>query len=394
MKYISNIRRRTWAEINVDNAKFNYDIIRNAIDNNVKLCCVIKANAYGHGAVELAKLYESWGADYFAVSNVEEALQLRKAGISIPILVMGYTPPECAKELSTFGISQCVYSLEYAHALNSCATEDGCNVTIHIKIDTGMGRIGFVCRPEDSDGLKEAIEICQLSNLIAEGIFTHFSIADENGQNDVNSYTDKQYKRFVYAVNYLERNGFRFKICHCANSAGIFLNHNYHMNMVRAGIVLYGLNPSPSSNILGLKPVMSLKTIISQVKEISVGESIGYGRKFIADKAVKIATLAIGYADGLDRSNTGYNVLVNNCRAPIIGRICMDQCMVDVTGIDCRAGDVVTVFSDRTEVTADAMALHIGTINYEVVCDIGERVPRIYVQNDEVVGIKDSIYNV
>lgn len=394
MKHIQSIRRRTWAEINIDNAKCNYNIIRNTIGKDVKLCCVIKANAYGHGAIELARLYESWGADYFAVSNIEEALQLRKGGISLPILVMGYTPPECAKELSIYAISQCVYSPEYAQALNTCARNANCRVDIHIKIDTGMGRIGFVCRPECYDGIKAVMDICSLSNLVANGIFTHFAVADESCEKDINSYTNQQYKSFAYAIDYLENNGFKFKIRHCANSAGIFLNSAYHMDMVRGGIVLYGLLPSQSSNIDGLKPVMSLKTIVSQVKEISAGESIGYGRAFIAKRNVKVATLAIGYADGLDRSSVGYYVMIGNSRASIIGKICMDQCMIDATDIDCRVGDVVTVFSDNTDVSADAMAAHIGTINYEVVCDIGERVPRIYIQNDEVVGIRDAIYNV
>ena len=394
MKHIQGIRRRTWAEINIDNAKHNYNIIRSAIDGKTKLCCVIKANAYGHGAVELARLYESWGTDYFAVSNIEEALQLRKAGITTSILVMGYTPPECAKELSTYCISQCVYSLEYAYALNYFAAKAAVCVTVHIKVDTGMGRIGLACRTERSDGIKNAIDICQLSNLSAEGIFTHFSVADEDGVYDLNSYTKQQYESFVYVIDYLEKKGFKFKLRHCANSAGIFLNSMYHMNMVRAGIVLYGLNPSQNSNIDGLKPVMSLKTTVSQVKEITAGESVGYGRAFIADRDVKVATLAIGYADGLDRSSTGYKVMVNNSYAPIIGRICMDQCMIDVTDIDCHAGDVVTVFSGQSEISADVIAAHIGTINYEVVCDIGERVPRLYIQNDEVVSIRDVIYNV
>lgn len=394
MKHIQGIRRRTWAEINIDNAKHNYNIIRSAIDGKTKLCCVIKANAYGHGAVELARLYESWGADCFAVSNIEEALQLRKAGITTPILVMGYTPPECAKELSAYYISQCVYSSEYAYALNACAVKAAVYVTVHIKVDTGMGRIGLACRPECSDGIKDAIDICKLSNLNAEGIFTHFSAADEDSVDNLNSYTNQQYQSFIYAIDYLDKKGFKFKLHHCANSAGIFLNPAYHMNMVRAGIVLYGLKPSQNSNIVGLKPVMSLKTTVSQVKEISVGESVGYGRTFIADKTVKVATLAIGYADGLDRSSTGYNVLINNSYAPIIGRICMDQCMIDVTNIDCCAGDVVTVFSDQSEISADTIAAHIGTINYEVVCDIGERVPRVYIQKNEVVSIRDAIYNV
>ena len=394
MKHIRGIRRRTWAEINIDNAKYNYNIIRNAINSDVKLCCVIKANAYGHGAVELARLYESWGADYFAVSNIEEALQLRKAGITTPILVMGYTPPECARELSTYRISQCVYSLEYAYALNTCAVEAAAYVAIHIKVDTGMGRIGLECRPECSDGIKDAIDICKLSNLKAEGIFTHFSVADEDKDEDLNSYTNQQYQSFIGAVDYLAKNGIEFELCHCANSAGIFLNAEYHMNMVRAGIVLYGLKPSQQSNILELKPVMSLKTIVSQVKEIYAGESVGYGRTFISDRTVKVATLAIGYADGLNRSSTGYHVRVNDSYAPIIGRICMDQCMIDVTNADCREGDVVTVFSDQRETSADAIASHIGTINYVVVCDIGERVPRVYIQNDEVLIIRDAIYNV
>lgn len=394
MENIRSILRRTWAEINIDNIKHNYNVVQNAIGDKTKLCCVIKANAYGHGAVELAKLYQAWGADYLSVSNIEEAIQLRNANISIPILVMGYTPPECAKDLSNFNISQCVYSLEYAEALNYWAIKSNVSVTVHIKIDTGMGRIGLVCRSKNCSEIKSAIEICLMSNLITEGIFTHFSVADEEDISVPGNYTMLQYESFVYAIDYLKKSGFDFKIKHCANSAAIFVDSKFHLDMVRAGIVLYGLAPSQKRNIVGLKPAMSLKTTIAQIKNISIGESIGYGRMFVADRAMKVATLTIGYADGLSRASSGYNVLVGNFIAPIVGRICMDQLMVDVTNIECKLGDIVTVFSDFDLVSADTLAKHIGTINYEVISNVGERVPRIYLQNNKIVGIRDLICNI
>lgn len=391
MQDIRGIRRRTWAEININNLEHNYNTVRQAINSDTKLCCVIKANAYGHGAIELAHIYSRMGADYLAISNVEEALQLRENGITLPLLILGYTPPECASILADENITQCVYSIEYARILNSYADAANVKIKIHIKIDTGMGRIGFVCRPECHDELSYALEACQLKHLIPEGIFTHFAVADEgeNGQ----TYTRLQYQSFMYAVNYLEQSGIEFEIRHCANSATIFDYPEFQLDMVRAGIVLYGLNPSSQINKLPvLKPAMSLKTIISHIKCITQGESTSYGRLFIANGSTRVATLPIGYADGLDRLNTGYKVSIGNSVAPIIGRICMDQLMIDVTGIECDIGDVVTIFGNNANCSADAIAHHSGTINYEVVCGVGERVPRAYIKGEELVGWRDTIY--
>lgn len=377
MNNITNIQKRTWAEINTSNLIHNFNIIKSKINQNTKVCCVIKANAYGHGSIELAKLYTRLGADFLAVSNIKEALDLRTNNITLPILILGFTPPECADILNKFDISQCVYSLQYAKDLNSYAEQNNVKIKIHIKIDTGMGRLGFVFRPEEKTDLNDVLAACKLNGFITEGIFTHFAIAD--GDANRRAYTQLQYDRFAEVLDYLDMHGIKFDIRHCANSATIFNYNNYQLDMVRAGIILYGLAPSSQmENIKDLRPAMTLKTVVSHIKELSVGETIGYGRAFESPRTTRIATLPIGYADGIFRSSTGYSVLINGSSAPIVGKICMDQTMIDISDMDCRIGDVVTIFGDTQGHTASDLALHNGTINYETTCNIGERVPRIY----------------
>lgn len=375
------IRKRTWAEIDLDAAKRNFMQIKTAA--NTAVCCVVKANGYGHGAVVLSKLYESLGAAFLAVSNIEEALQLRKNGISVPVLILGYTPPECAELLSGKNIIQCVYSMDYAEAINREAEKNNCVVTVHVKTDTGMGRIGF------RNG-NEFEALASLKNLDITGVFTHFAAADEGETG--REYTLAQLDSFKLLANGLEAALDKKLIRHCANSAAIFDYPETHLDMVRAGIVLYGF--PPSSEIVNkpqLKPVMTLKTVVSHVKEIEKGDSVSYGRTFVAEKKMKIATVPVGYADGFPRSAGGkYSFEIKGKEAKIIGRVCMDQIMLDVTDIDASIGDEVTVFGSNI-VTANELAKITDTINYEIVCAVGERVPRFYLQDGWVTAIVDNL---
>lgn len=389
-------RKRFWAEVDLDAARHNFIKIREALGENTKLCCVVKANAYGHGAVQLASLYQDLGADFFAVSNIEEAMQLRKNCINKPILVLGYTPYECAEILAQYNISQAVFSLEYAQKLNKFAAESGEKIKIHIKLDSGMGRLGFSCKHKinDTPSLNHAYMACTLSHLEPEGVFTHFASADEGECGE--EYTNKQYECFENAVGFLEKMGVKFEIKHTANSAALSDYKNMHLDMVRAGIVLYGENPSDTlNNALDLKPVMSLKAVVSQVKNVEAGDCISYGRTYVADSVRKIATVPVGYADGFLRSNANGGVMaIKGKLMPIVGRVCMDQLMLDVTNVpEVEEGDIVTVMGKDGDasVTAYDLAKLNGTINYEILCAVGERVPRFYIKNGEIVCVKDNI---
>ncbi|MBP3370235.1 MAG: alanine racemase [Clostridia bacterium] len=393
-KYISK-RKRFWAEIDVNAAEKNFNIIKSKLSKGTRLCCVVKANAYGHGAVYLSKLYERLGADFFAVSNIEEAMQLRNNGIVTPILILGYTPASCASILAENNISQTVFSYSYARELSKCARADGVNVKIHIKLDSGMGRIGFDCIHGGKEITDTVCEVCSMDGLLPEGIFTHFAVADEGV--DGRDYTRTQYERFTSAVDEIEKSGIAFEIKHCANSATTLEYPEYHMDMVRVGVVLYGVAPSLKvSGCENLSPVMSLKSVISMIKEIEAGDTVSYGCTFKAEKKTKIATAPVGYADGFWRSNAdnGTQLLIRGQRVNIVGRVCMDQLMLDVTDVKgVREGDYITVIgSDKGElITADELAKRNGTIGYEMICSIGERVPRFYIRDHEIVFVKDNI---
>ncbi len=379
--------KRLWTEINLDNLIYNFESVKSHVSDETKICCVVKANAYGHHAPRVAKCLEEAGADYFAVSNIEEAIQLRDAGINAPILILGYTPVECAKDLAEYDISQCVYSYEYAREISQFAREFNCEIKIHIKIDTGMGRIGFQY-DKNLSVCSEISDVCKMSGLIPEGIFTHFSVSDM-GECGV-EVTNSQYEKFLKIVNALEQADIVFKYKHCANSAATMDYPDYGLNMVRVGIVLYGLLPSDRLiNVLNLKSVMSLKTVVSHVKVVNVGDTISYGGDFVADKQMKIATVPMGYADGFWRSNARADlpVMIKGKPARIVGRICMDQLMLDVTDIlDVNMGDEVTVFGEGAY-SVDDFAKANGTINYEIVCSVGRRVPRVFIQNGKRDGI-------
>ena len=393
-KYISK-RKRFWAEIDMNAAEHNFKLIKSKLNPDTKLCCVVKANAYGHGAVYLSKLYEKLGADFFAVSNIEEAMQLRNNGITTPILILGYTPTSCASILAENNISQSVFSYSYAKELSKCAEADGVRVKIHIKLDSGMGRIGFDCIHQKDDMINSIIDVCNMTGLENEGIFTHFAIADDG--KDGAEFTKLQYERFIFAVDTLKARGIEFSIKHCANSATTFEYPEYHLDMVRVGVVLYGL--APSQKVRGcedLIPVMSLKSVISMIKEIEEGDTVSYGCTFKATKKTKIATAPVGYADGFWRSNAtnGTQMLIHGQRVNIVGRVCMDQLMLDVTDIKgVREGDYITLIgTDKNEfIGADELAKNNGTIGYEMICAIGERVPRFYIKDHDIVFVKDNI---
>ena len=383
--------KRTWAEISLDAIAHNFNEIRNKT-KGAKLCCVIKADGYGHGAAELAQLYENLGADFFAVSNIDEGIEIRNAGTTLPILILGYTPVRDVSKLCEYNISQAVFSLDYARSLSAECEKSGCTCKIHIKADTGMSRIGFMCQefPRDNNSLEEIYEACNLTHLIPEGMFTHFCVSDETDEG--RAFTQKQYENFNHVRRALEENGLNIPIYHCSNSGAIEDYADTYCDMVRAGIILYGLAPSPKlAGRLDLQPAMTLKTTVAYVKDLKKGATISYGRTFTAEKDMKIATVPIGYADGYVRQNAaeGY-MLVNGKRAKIVGRICMDQTMLDVTDIDdVQIGDEVIVFGtgEHGEPTADTIAQNTGTINYEVVCLVGKRVPRIYYKNGVITEV-------
>lgn len=383
--------KRTWAEISLDAVTHNFREIKNKI-GNAKICCVVKADGYGHGAVELAHIYEELGADFFAVSNIDEGIELRDSGITLPVLILGHTPVADAERLANYNISQAVFSLGYAKALSEKCRQANVSVNIHIKADTGMSRIGFMCQefPRDDYSIKEICEACALPNLIAEGLFTHFCVSDEADEG--REFTSKQYENFIHVKNALKENGLDIKLCHCSNSGAIEDYGSTYCDMVRAGIILYGLAPSPKLyGKLDLVPAMTLKTTVAYVKELKKGATVSYGRTFTAEKDMKIATVPIGYADGFVRANAkdGY-MLINGQKAKIVGRICMDQTMLDVTGLDyVEQGDEVIVFGTGKcgEPTADLLAKNTDTINYEVVCLVGKRVPRIYYKNGVITEV-------
>lgn len=365
---------RTWAEISKSAIIHNFKEIKSRA-GKAQIIAVVKADAYGHSDKIVAPILENSGADGFAVSNIEEALSLRTQGIKKPILILGYTPVNCVKTLAENNISQCVYSLEYAKLLSEYASVSQVNLNIHLKLDTGMSRIGFDLR-KDTEGIKEAIKAAKLGCFNVEGVFTHFAAADSDNNKNI-SFTEGQYNRFSAGVEALRREGVNPQIVHCDNSAAL-CRGKYTLDAVRPGIILYGLTPDRAFDTnLNLKPVMSVKSVVSLVKTIKKGDTVSYGMTYKAEKDMKIATVAAGYADGYPRklSNKG-EVLIHGKRAKIIGRICMDQFMADVSNIDKVAiGDEVTLFGAGLSV--DEIAEKCDTINYEIVCGIAPRVPRV-----------------
>ena len=316
---MKNYLRRTWAEVDIDALKHNFDEIRASVDPKAKIICVIKADAYGHGAVFLGKLYEKMGADGFAVSNIEEAMQLRENGIRLPVLILGFTPSSLAKELAENDISQAVFSEEYAKELSEQALRQNVQVKIHLKVDTGMSRIGFMYQDieRDRDSVRQMKQVCHMPHLITEGIFTHFAMSDEAKEGQ--EMTEHQFACFSHAVESLKKEGCHFSVIHCSNSGAIIDYKNVRMDGVRAGIILYGLSPSEKlKGRLDLRPVMTIKSVVAMVKTVEAGTPVSYGSTFVAEKPMKIATVPIGYADGYSRSlgNRAF-MTIHGKKAPI-----------------------------------------------------------------------------
>ncbi len=380
MEMKKNRKHAVWAEINVDALRHNYRALKKHVQEGTKICGVVKANAYGHSVIPYAKYLLDEGIDYFAVARIDEAIQLRKAGVTdTPILIFGYVDKDDIDLLLHYGLTVNAYELGFIKSLNDGAKTANTKGKIHIKIDTGMGRLGF---PSTEETITELAQLKNLDNIVVQGIFTHFATADSADK----SYFNEQADKFEMILAGLRAAGVDYGLVHCGNSATIIDMPDYQYDMVRPGIMLYGLYPSDEvhTNRIDLRPVMTLKARIAYLKTVEEGKSISYGRLFTTERESRIASLTIGYADGIDRLlSQNLDVLINGQRAPQVGRICMDQMMVDVTDIegDIAIGDEVVLFGDE-EITVDEMADRLGTINYDILCKIHHRVPRVFV-NDE-----------
>lgn len=386
-----DFERRCWAQVDLDALRHNFSIIKNAACGT-QVMAVVKADAYGHGDVAVARLLAAEGAAGFAVSGLAEALRLRRAGLTQPVLVLGYTSPAAAATLAENDITQCVYSTDYAAALHAAAKAADVRVNVHIKVDTGMGRIGFAARDGVVAAAEEIAAVCRLPHLHATGAFMHFAVADETAQNSV-QYTRRQFTVFMQTLDTLADKGITFAVRHCCNSAGAFMYPEMHLDMVRAGIILYGCNPSGETVLPGLTPALQLKCVVSHIKKVPTGDSVSYGRTFTADKEMTLATLTVGYADGYPRalSNRG-TASIHGLPAKVVGRVCMDQLLVDVSDIpQVQVGDEAVVLGPAPANSADDIAEMTGTINYEVLCALSHRVQRVYVENSQEVAITDYL---
>lgn len=377
--------KRTWAEISMDNIAGNYRQIRQKLHKGCKLMAIVKADAYGHGAAAVAELMRELGADWLGVATIYEAIGLREAGNDLPILILGPTPPELTNWLISHNLTQTVYDVSGAQAFSSRALALGRRLNVHIKVDTGMTRLGIPCKcgADEDTALHQIQEIHRLPGLAAEGIFTHFANADV--KND--AYTLLQFSRFTALIKKLESLGISFALRHCANSGAIVNYPQTQLDMVRPGIILYGAYPAEDMHTdISLRQAMSLKSLISQIKSVGRNVSVSYGCTYLTKGETRIAVVEAGYADGLSRklSNSG-QMVVRGRTVPVIGTICMDRCMLDVTDVDgVRAGDIVTIFGYDGEVPevcapVERMAKRAGTISYEILCGVSKRVPRFYI---------------
>lgn len=377
---------RAWAEIDLDAIAHNTREIKKLTGNKVEMMGVVKADAYGHGVLEVVRTLLDNGVTQLAVSMLDEAIQIRKMGIDVPILVLNYTDPARADEIIHNRVTQTVFSTDLAQALSIAAVRLGKDVRIHVKVDTGMTRVGFI---PGYNAVRNIMEISRLPGIILEGIFTHFASADESDK----SYTLMQFERFMNLCTELIRAGIHIPVKHVCNSAGILQYPEMHLDIVRPGIILYGLYPSREvAGKIDLRPAMTLKANVIFVKDVDKDTYVSYGRTFRTDRKSRIATIPIGYADGYTRlmSNKG-RMLVNGEYAPVIGRICMDQCMLDVTDLkhDVHVGDEVVIFGRQNGscISVDEIADQVGTINYELVCIIGKRIPRVYLKEGKICGV-------
>lgn len=386
-------RRAVWAQIDLDAAAHNMRQIRKHVGPDVKIAAVVKANAYGHGSVELAKTFAENGADCFAVSSLDEAVELRRyAHIDNEIFILGHTDARRTEELLTYDIEPAVFNLKNAEFFSQEARRLGKTLRVHIAVDTGMSRVGFQV---NEFSVSEIKTIAALPNIEIRGMFTHFAVSDMKDK----TFTREQYGHFRWMCKRMEEEGIHIALRHCCNSAAVLELPEYYCDMVRPGIIMYGCEPSPEIDIkpYDLRPVMSLRCCIAHVKLIDAGATVSYGRHYKALSRRKIATLPVGYADGYSRILSGkVDVLYHGHRVPQVGAICMDQCMIDVSGeANVHAGDEVVLFGRQGDsfIPIEEIAAACGTINYEIMCDISRRVPRVYMKNGKVVGREEYLFD-
>lgn len=374
---MNDLQKRTWAEISLENLRHNYEAIRKSLPADCRFLGVVKADAYGHGALPVSRLLQEAGADYLAVSCLDEALELRRGGITMPILILGHTPYEYTGTLIEENITQTVTCLAKALEYSAEAVRLGKELKIHIKLDTGMSRLGFLCAGDYfEEGVDNVIRSCRLPGLNPEGVYTHFAVSDEPGE-DCEAYTRAQFKLFMDVIDAVKsRGGVEFLIRHCANSGATVSYPEMALDMVRPGLLLYGYGDSAGK--LGLLPCMRLVTTVSTIKFYEPGTSVSYGRRFTTDRRTRMGVLAIGYADGLPR------LISNKCSfaakggfAPQRGSICMDMCMVDLTELpQVDVGSEVELFGPANSIYKLSDAAQ--TIPYELLCAVSKRVPRVY----------------
>lgn len=379
---------RVYAEININHIVDNLKNIKAHIGSDTRVMLVIKADGYGHGAIPISKALNEEDIDYIGVATIHEAIALREEGIDLPILVLGYTPYPYYSDLVKYNITQTIYGEDMLEKLSAIAIAMCKVAKVHIKVDTGMNRIGM--KPNQAL-LDYIVQVNQLAGVEIEGLFTHFSKADE-GEND---YTNNQIDVFNQFLKDLEALGIKAPIVHAANSAGMIDYQSAHKEMVRVGIALYGLYPSEdvSHTAVKLRPSLSLKSNVVYIKDIEAGEQVSYGGIYTAKSRRRIATVPVGYGDGYPRalSNVG-RVLINGVYAPIIGRVCMDMFIIDVTDIEgVTIGDLVTLIGQDGDksITVEEIAKHRETINYEIICQLGKRIPRVYIRDGKTIETVD-----
>ena len=382
--------KRVYAKIDLDAIKYNISKVQESVGPDVKVMAVIKADGYGHGAVPIAKALGKIGISYFGVAFMEEGMMLRKAGVKEPILILGYSDESQYEDILKYDLTPTVFTMETAEGLSKAAQKTGKTAKIHIKLETGMNRIGFL--PGEKT-LKEIETISRMPGIFLEGIFTHMAKADEYDKHSA----QKQMDIYMEMVNKLEERGVKIPIRHVANSASILDLKSFHLDMVRSGIMTYGLYPSEevSKEEIILKPAMEWKTHIVNLKEIEPGDGVSYGHLFVADKKRRIATLSVGYADGYPRSLSDKGrVLIHGKYAPILGRVCMDQMMVDVTDIEeAELLDEVTLMGrdGENQITAEEIGDQAYSFNYELICGISKRVPRVFYEDGKVTEVIDYL---
>ena len=380
---------RVCAEINLDAVAYNFKSMRENLAPGTKMIAVVKADGYGHGAVPIARMAEEYGDIWgFAAATIEEAVLLRREGIQKPILILGFLFPDAYEEAVQYDIRPTVFKLSMARQLSEEAVRQGKTVHMHIKVDTGMSRIGFKDHEESADLIKT---ISGLPGVEIEGLFTHFARADEKDKTNARG----QLSRYLDFYRMLKEREVEVKMCHCSNSAGIFDIRDANLDAVRAGISIYGMYPSENVNkfAVPIVPALTLRSHVVYIKDVEPGTAVSYGGTFVAERAMRIATVPVGYGDGDPRSlsNKGW-VLIRGQKAPIVGRICMDQFMVDVSGIlQAREGDMVTLIGSDggREITMEDMGELSGRFNYELACDFGKRIPRRFWKNGKVVASQD-----